>query len=201
MFPSNSKIPATFGALFAKVIDMTRLYILIIFDIKKIPRSIWNSSTHFRKKGKEPIRYVVVRQKYVIHPKNFWTSQNFPESNASALARYFSLCRGYPLPFFFGGGQKMLVCFFLYRCFNPHWSRDSVSPVCRIFFILYLRWKLVIFYSYVSIGKIIVLAFLHTLKIIHSWDKVVIKFTVSQPDSDFCHNKHRPTTPNALFMT
>ena len=26
----------TFGALFAKVIDMTRLYILIIFDIKKI---------------------------------------------------------------------------------------------------------------------------------------------------------------------
>ena len=30
----------TFGALFAKVIDMTRLYILIIFDIKKIPRSI-----------------------------------------------------------------------------------------------------------------------------------------------------------------
>jgi hypothetical protein len=30
----------TFGALFAKVIDMTRLYILIIFDIKKNYRSI-----------------------------------------------------------------------------------------------------------------------------------------------------------------
>ena len=178
---------------------MTRLYILIIFDIKKIPRSIWNSSTHFRKKGKEPIRYVVVRQKYVIHPKNFWTSQNFPESNASALARYFSLCRGYALPFFFLAKN---ACMFLSVSvlLSALVERLGVSRM-RDFFILYLRWKLVIFYSYVSIGKIIVLAFLHTLKIIHSWDKVVIKFTVSQPDSDFCHNKHRPTTPNALFMT
>ena len=65
----------------------------------------------------------------------------------------------------------------------------------RVFFIPYLKWKFVISYSYFSIGKIMVLAFLHTLKIIHSWDNVVIKFTESQPDSDFCHNKHRPTTP------
>ena len=173
MFQAFQKQAYNLGnfSLFATFIHMTRLYILIIFDIEKIPRSIRNSSTHFRNKGSEPIRYVVVRQKYVIHPQICWTSQNFPESNASARARYFSLCRGYPLHFFlfiFFFWQKMLVCFFLYRCFYPHWSRDSVSPVCGIFFILYLRWKLVIFYSYVSIGKIIVLAFLHTLKIIHS---------------------------------
>ena len=52
MFPSNSKTASdtkkklfqkkpiiweTFGALFAKGIDMTRLYILIIFDIKRFP--------------------------------------------------------------------------------------------------------------------------------------------------------------------
>ena len=36
---------------------MTRLYILITFDMKKIPRSIWKSSTLFRKKGKEPSGY------------------------------------------------------------------------------------------------------------------------------------------------
>ena len=60
----------TFVVLFAKVIDMTILYILIIFYIKKIiPRSIWNFSAQFRKKGKEPIRYMVVRKKYSIHPK------------------------------------------------------------------------------------------------------------------------------------
>ena len=58
-----------------------------------------------------------------------------------------------------------------------------------------------ILYSYFSICKIIVHAILHTLKLIHTWDKGVIKFTVSQPDSDFCHNKHRPTIPNAIFMT
>ena len=181
---------------------MTRLYIFIIFDIKKICRSIWNSSAHFRKKGKEPMRYVVVKKNYVIHPKNFWTSQNFPESIASAPSRYFSLCRGYPLPIFFNDvfGKKCLHVFFLYQGLYLHCSRDSVSPVCGIFFIPYLRWKLVIHFSYFSIDKLIVLAFLHTLMIIHSWDKVVITFTVSQPDSDFCHNKHRPTTPNALFM-
>ena len=96
---------------------------------------------------------------------------------------------------------KMLVCFFVYRCFYFHWSRDSVSPICMIFFINYLRGKFVISYSNFLNGKIIVLAFLHTLKIIHIREKVVIKFTVSQPHSDFCHNKHKPTTPNALFMT
>ena len=42
------------------------------------------------------------------------------------------------------------------------------------FLIPYLRWKLVISYIYFLIGKIIVLVFLHTLKIIHSWDKVLI---------------------------
>ena len=140
---------------------------------------------------------MVVRKKNVIHPKNLWTSQNFPESNASAPARYFSLCRGYNCQFFFFMflEKKWLYFFLLYRCFYLQWSNDSVSPVCRIFFIPYLRWKLVISYSYFSIGKITVLAFLHTLKIIHSWDKVVIKFSVSQPGSDFCHNNHRPTTP------
>ena len=70
-------------------------------------------------------------------------------------------------------------------CFS--WIQD--------FFITYLRWKLVISYSYFSMGKIIVFAFLHTLKIIHSWDTVVIKLSVSQPDSDICHNKHQPTPP------
>ena len=40
-FPEkNPIIWETFGALFAEVIDMTKLYILIIFDMNKIPRSI-----------------------------------------------------------------------------------------------------------------------------------------------------------------
>ena len=28
--------------------------------------------------------------------------------------------------------------FFWYLCFYPHWSRDSLSPVCGIFFVLLL---------------------------------------------------------------
>ena len=79
--------------------------------------------------------------------------------------------------------QKMLVCFF---CIGASicigW--ETIFLLYVGFFIPYLRRKLVISYSYFSIGKIIVLAFLHTLKIIHSWDKVVIKFIVSQPHSD-----------------
>ena len=65
------------SALFAKVIIMTRLYILIIFEEKKKDSQIYLKflPTFQEKKGKEPIRYVVVRQKYVIHPENFWTSQ------------------------------------------------------------------------------------------------------------------------------
>ena len=39
-FKNKPIIQETFGVLFAKVIDMTRLCILIIFDINKIPRSI-----------------------------------------------------------------------------------------------------------------------------------------------------------------
>ena len=145
---NKPKIFETCGVLFAKVIDMTRLYILIFFISKNFPRSIWNSSAHLRKKGKEPIRYMVVRKKYGIHPKNFWTSQNFPESNASAPAMYFSLCRGYPLPF-----KK--------KCF---WQKNACMFFCVLvllfalverlcfshiqdFFIPYLRWKLVISYS------------------------------------------------------
>ena len=84
------------------------------------------------------------------------------------------------------------ACMF-FMCFYLHWSRDSVSPVCEIFFIPCLRWKLVISYSYFSICKIIVLAFLHTLIIIHSWDRVVISLTVSQSDFDFCTNQPPPT--------
>ena len=68
---NKPKIWETFGALFAKVIDMTRLYILIIFNIKKDYRSIGNSSTHFRKKGKEPIIYVVVMKKISYTPPKF----------------------------------------------------------------------------------------------------------------------------------
>ena len=91
----------SFWCFEAIVIVMTRLYILIIFDIKKIPRSIWNSSTHFRKKSKEPSRYLVVRQKYVIHPQNLWTSQNFLESNASALVGISPSAGNTPCHFFF----------------------------------------------------------------------------------------------------
>ena len=27
-------------------------------------------------------------------------------------------------------------CLFWYRCYYPHWSRDSVSPICGIFYII-----------------------------------------------------------------
>ena len=104
----------TFGVFFAKVIDMTRLYILIIFYIKKRFPDLCEILLHISgKKGKEPIRYMVVMTKYVIHPKNFWTSQIFPESNVSAPARYFSLCRVYLLPIFSKNvfGQKCLYVF------------------------------------------------------------------------------------------
>ena len=47
--------------------------------------------TFQEKKGKEPVTYVVVRQKFVILPQFFWTRQNLPESNARALTTYFSL--------------------------------------------------------------------------------------------------------------
>ena len=146
----------TCGALFAKVIDMTRLNILIIFDIKKIPRSIWNSSTHFRKKGKEPIRYVVVRQKHAIHHQNFWTSQNFPESNTSALARYFSLGGGTPCHLFyfkFFFNKKCFYVLFLHWCFFPHWLRYSVSPICRIFLFSFWDWEWSYFIGMFQLAK------------------------------------------------
>ena len=128
----------TFGALFSKVIDMTRLYILTIFYIKN---------------------------RLQIYLKFLHTIQE------KRQGKVFLPLPGVPLPFFFiliFCWQKMFVCFFLYWCFCLHWLKDSVSPVCGISFILYLRWALVIFYRYVSFGKIIVLAFLHTLEIIHS---------------------------------
>ena len=38
---------------------------------------------------------------------------------------------------------KRFVCLFLYLCVYPHWSRDSVSPVCEIFFLLHvILWDL-----------------------------------------------------------
>ena len=119
---------------------------------------------------------MVVRKKYVMHPKNFWTSQIFPESNASAPARYFSLCREYPLQFvsqcFW---QKMLVCFFFCIGASICIGRETLFLLYVGFFIPYLRWKLVISYSYFSMGKIIVLAFLHTLKIIHGLDNLLLR--------------------------
>ena len=112
------------------------------------------------KKGKEPVRYVRVRKIYVIHPKHFWTSQNFREINAGPPARYFSLCRGYPLPFFvvaksacmFFSVSVLLFALVERLCFSR--MRDFLIP--------YLIWKLVISHSYFSNGKIFVLAFLHT---------------------------------------
>ena len=120
-------------------------------------------------KSKESIRYVVVRPKYVIHPNNSWTSQNFPKSNASPLAKYFSRCWGYWLLFFlflfflnFLCWQKILVCFFLYWCFYPLWLRDWVSPVCNFFkfFIWNGSWSY--FIVMLQFAKKIVLTFLHT---------------------------------------
>ena len=92
------------------LIWQTRSYILIFFLYEKDSQICWTFLCTFQEKSKEPIRYVVVRKT----PKNFWTSHNFPESNASAPARYFSLCRGYPLPIIFFKCfflPKMLACF------------------------------------------------------------------------------------------
>ena len=135
-------------------------------------------------------------------PKISWQAKTFQRAVLAHLQGISPSAGGTPCQLFFKNvfGKKACM-FFVYQCFYLHWSRDSVSPICGIFFIPYQRWKLVRSYSYFSIGKIVVLAFLHTLRIIHIWDKVVTKFTVSQLDSDFCHNKHQPTTPNALFMT
>ena len=101
---------------------------------------------------------------------------------------------------FFSTKNAFMFCFCIGASIRIGWETRCL-PYAGFFLILFLRLRLVIFYRYVSIGKIIVLAFLHTLKMIHNWNKVVIKFTVSLPDSDFCHNKHRTTTPNNLFMT
>ena len=37
------------------------------------------------------------------------------------------------------GGQKKFLKASCRRCYNTHWSRDSVSTVCGIFFGSYLR--------------------------------------------------------------
>ena len=34
--------------------------------------------------------------------------------------------------------KKMLVCFFLYQCFYPHWSKVSISLIFRIFYLYIL---------------------------------------------------------------
>ena len=57
--------------------------------------------------------------------------------NFSALARHVSPP---PLPQYACTSVRMSPSkkvFFCYRCFYQHWARDSVSPVCRIFFLLH----------------------------------------------------------------
>ena len=125
---------------------------------------------------------MVVRKNKLYTPKISGQAKTFRRAMLAHLQGISPSAGGTPCHFFLNlifCWQKCLYVFFLYWCFCPHWLRYSVSPKCRISFILYLRWTLVIFYRYVSFGKIIVLAFLHTLEIIHSWDKVVIKLTFS----------------------
>ena len=137
----------TFDVLFDKVIDMKKIIHFNNFWYKKDSQIYLKFLCTFQKKGIKPIIYVVVRKKYVIHPKNFWTSQIFSESNASTPARYFSLCRGYPLPFFFNVfGKKGLYIFSVSVLLFALVERLCFSRVWD-FFIPYLRWKLAISYS------------------------------------------------------
>ena len=118
---------------------MTRLYILIIFDIKKITRSIWNSSAHLGK-GKEPISYMVVRKKYVIHPKNFETSKTFWRAMLAHLQGISPSAGGIPHKF----KKKMFLAknactFFLYIGASICIGRETLFlPYAG--FLLFLIW-------------------------------------------------------------
>ena len=142
--------------------------------IKKIPRSVGNSSAHFRKKGKEPIRYVKLGKP----PKISGQATTFRRAMLAHLQGISPSAGGTPCQFkkkcFW---QKILACFSSVSVLLFGLVEKLCFSRMQDFFIPCLIWKLVISYSYFSIDKIIVLAFLHTLKIIHSWAKVVIKFT------------------------
>ena len=131
--------------------DITRLYILIFFYIKKISRSIWNSPAHFRKKGKEPIIYVVFRKNMLYTPIFFEQAKTFQRAMLAHLPGIFPSAGGPPVIFFLFVCKK---CLYVLFCINA-----SICIGRETLFLPYLKWKLVISYSYFSIGKIIVLAF------------------------------------------
>ena len=141
---------------------MTRLYILIKkIYIKKIPRSIWNSFTHFRKKRQRAFKISELGKNILYIPKISGQAKTFQRAMLAHLQGISPCSGGTWCHFFLGGGQKMLACLFLYRCFYLHWliKRLCVSRMQFFLKIIYLRLKLVIFYSNVSIGKIIEIAF------------------------------------------
>ena len=116
-------------------------------------------------------------------PKISGQAKTFRRAMLAHLQGISPSAGGTPCQFFFYNvfGKKCLYVFFLLNwCFYLYWLRDSVSPLCRIFFIPYLRLKLVISYSFFFFNwqNNCTCLFTHFKKI-HSWDNFLIKFTVS----------------------
>ena len=100
--------------------------------IKKDSQIYFKFLCTFQEKGKEPIRYVVVRKKYGLHPKQFLTSQNFPESNASTPA----VVQGVPIFVLNIFGKKCLYVFFCIGAFFALVERLCFSCMRDFFYSL-----------------------------------------------------------------
>ena len=135
----------TFGVSFAKVIDMTRLYILIIFYIKdfqiflKFLDKPKLSGLQFKRTCKVFLPLPGVPP--AIKKKCVW--------------------------------QKMLICFFLYQCFYLNWLRDFFSPLGGIFFIPYLkRSYLIVIFNWQNNGTCLFPHFKNNTQLRQSCDKI-----------------------------
>ena len=53
----------------------------------------------------------------------------------------------------FSANFALLAGFFCYWCYYPHWSRDSLSPVCRIFLLICPFVSLVLFTFFYTLKK------------------------------------------------
>ena len=134
----------TFCVLFAKVIDMARLYILIISDIKKIFPDLFEIPLHIS--GKRQRAYKIRGSQ---GKKRLYTTKI--SGQVKTLWRAM-LAGGHPLPLKKKLLAKNACMFFLHWCFYLHWSRDSASPICGIFFIF-------IFFFYLRLNSYLIVIF------------------------------------------
>ena len=118
---------------------MARLKFLIIMYIKKIPRSIWNSTAHFRKKGKEPIRYVVVRKNMLYTPNISVQAKTFRRALLAHLQGISPSAGGTPCQFLFYNVFAKNACIFFCIGASICIGQESLFLLYAGFF-LFLIW-------------------------------------------------------------